>query len=160
MSKFVKSSVLTISIIVVAVIVAGCSSRFVPQQEEGAYPPSSGSSSNGPTNGLIQSNTEGSVTIDVEWIKAENDSLVFNVAMNTHSVELDEYDLRELVVLRDDRGNESHPVSWDSAPGGHHRQGTLTFPIPDSVSQGKARYVEIMIRDVAGIEERVLKWEL
>ena len=160
MSRFVKSSVFAISIIMVAVIVAGCSSRFVPQQKEGAYPPSSGSSFNVPTNGLIQSNTEGSVTIDVEWIKAENDSLVFNVAMNTHSVDLDEYDLGELVVLRDDTGNEYHPVSWDSAPGGHHRQGTLTFPIPDSLSQGKAKYVEIMIRDVAGIEERVLKWEL
>ncbi len=161
MSKFVKSSVLTISIIVVAVIVAGCSSGFTPQGEDGAKPPSpSAGSSNGPTNGLVQSNTGGSVTIDVEWIKEGDGLLIFDVSMNTHSVDLDEYDLGELAVLGDDTGNEYHPVSWDSAPGGHHRQGTLTFPIPDSLSQGKAKYVEIMIRDVAGIEERVLKWEL
>ena len=162
MSKFVKSSVLAISIIMVAVIVAGCSSRFVPQREEGTYPasPSSGSSSYGPANGLVQSNTEGSVTIDVEWIKAEDGLLIFDVSMNTHSVDLDQYDLGELAVLHDDTGNEYHPVSWDSAPGGHHRKGTLIFPIPDSLSQGKAKYLEIMIRDVAGIEERVLKWEL
>ena len=161
MSKFVKSSVLAISIIMVAVIVAGCSSGFVPQREEGAYPTSSsGSSSHGPTNGLVQSNTGGSVTIDVEWIKAEDDSLVFNVAMNTHSVDLDEYDLGKLTVLRDDAGNEYRPVSWDSAPGGHHRMGTLTFLLPDSLSQEKAKYVEIIIRDVAGVGARVLKWEL
>ena len=162
MSKFVKSSVLAISILMVAVLVAGCSSRFVPQREEGAYPPSpsSDSSSNRPTNGLVQSDTGGSVTIDVEWITAEDGLLIFDVSMNTHSVDLDEYDLGELAVLRDDTGNEYHPVSWDSAPGGHHRKGTLTFPIPDSLSQEKAKYVEIVIRDVAGIKERVLQWEL
>jgi len=166
MTRFVKGSVLVTSILMVTVIVAGCSSRFVPQREEGAYPPSASSSSsfNGPTNGLVQSNAGGSVTIDVEWVVVENhvesNSLLFDVAMNTHSVDLDQYNLGELAVLRDDMGNEYHPVSWDSAPGGHHRRGTLTFPIPDSLSQGKAKYVEILIRDVAGIKERVLKWEL
>ena len=163
MNKFVKGSLLTISIIMVAVIVAGCSSRFVaPQREGGPIPPpnSSGSSANRPTNELVQSNTGGSVTIDVEWIQAEDDSLVFNVAMDTHSVELDQYDLGKLAMLRDDTGNEYRPVSWDAAPGGHHRSGRLTFPLPDSVSQGKAKYVEITIRDVAGIEARVLRWEL
>ncbi len=162
MSKSVKSLVLAISIIMLVLLVAGCSSRFVSQGEEGDYPssPLSGSSSNGPTNGLVQSNTGGSVTIDVEWIEESEGLLIFDVSMNTHSVDLDQYDLGEMAVLSDDTGDEYHPVSWDSAPGGHHRQGTLTFPIPDSVSQGKAKYIEIMIRDVADIEERILKWEL
>ncbi len=162
MSKFGKSSVIAISIIMVAVLVVGCSSRFVSQQEEGAYPPSlsSGSSSHGPTNGPVLSSTGGRVTIDVEWIKEGDGLLLFDVSMNTHSVDLDGYDLAELAVLHDDTGNEYYPVSWDSAAGGHHRRGTLTFPLPDSVSQAKAKYIEMMIRDVAGIEERVLKWEL
>lgn len=162
MSKFVKSSVLTISIIVVAVIAAGCSSGFTPQGEAEANPPfpSSGSSSHRPTNGLVQSHTGGSVTIDIEWIEEGDGLLIFDVAMNTHSVDLDQYDLGELAVLRDDTGNEYHPVSWDAAPGGHHRSGTLTFPVPDSLSQGETKYVEIMIRDIADIEARVLKWEL
>ena len=161
MSKFGKSSVIAISIITLAVLVVGCSSRFVPQREEGAYPPSlSSGSSHEPTNGLVQSNTGGRVTIDVEWIKEGDGLLIFDVSMNTHSVDLDGYDLAELAVLRDDTGNEYYPVSWDSAAGGHHRKGTLTFPLPDSVSQAKAKYIEMMIRDVAGIEERVLKWKL
>ncbi len=160
MTKFVKSSVLVISILVVVALVAGCSSGFVPQREE-AYPSSlPPSSSNVPTNELVQSNTGGSVTIDVEWVVVDKAPLLFNVAMNTHSVDLDQYDLGELAVLRDDEGNEYQAISWDSTLGGHHRQGTLAFPIPDSLSQGRVRYLEIVIRDVAGIQDRVLKWEL
>ncbi len=151
MIKFVKSLVLAISImLMVAAAVIGCSSSPATQGDSGSRP----------TNGMVQSHDGGSVTIDVEWFKAENGSLIFNVAMNTHSVELDQYDLGELAVLRDDMGNEYHPVSWDSAPGGHHRKGTLTFPLPDSVSQGNAEYIEMVIRDVAGIEARVLTWEM
>ena len=164
MTRFIKSSVFVISILscVAVILVAGCSSRFVPPGEETDYPSLPPSSSfDGPTNGLVQSNTGGNVDIDVEWVVADSDSLVFNVAMNTHSVDLDQYDLGELAVLRDDRGNEYRAISWESASGGHHRTGILTFPIlPDSLSQGKAGYLEIVIRDVAGIEERVLKWEL
>lgn len=160
MSKSAKSLVLVIFLVITAVIAAGCSSRFVPQQEEGANPPSSVSSLERPTNGLVQADAGGSVTIEVEWSREEAGSLIFNVAMNTHSVDLDQYDLGALTFLRDDTGNKYPPVSWDSAAGGHHRSGTLYFPLPDSVSQGKAKYIEMVIRDVAGIEERVFKWEL
>ena len=159
MSKFVKSSLLILGALLLVAIAAGCSRGFVSPETGEAYLPSSGSSHE-PTNGLVQSSVGDAVTIDVEWIKEGDGLLIFDVSMNTHSVDLDGYDLRELAVLRDDTGNEYHPVSWDSAAGGHHRGGTLTFPIPDSVSQAKAKYIEMMIRDVAGIEERVLKWEL
>ena len=159
MTKFVKSSALII-FIMVTVIITGCSSRFVPDGKEAAYSPSSGSSFHRPSNGLVQTDTGGSVTIDVEWIKMEDELHIFNVAMNTHSVDLDQYDLGELTTLRDDTDNDYPLVSWDSAPGGHHRRGTLTFTSPDSLSQWETKYLEIVIRDVAGINERVLKWEL
>lgn len=162
MSKFVKSSVFGISILMVAVLAAGCSSRFVPSGEERVYPqsPRSSSSLEEPINGWVQSDTGGRVTIDVEWTKTENGSLVFDVAMNTHSVDLDQYDLGKLAVLRDDIGNEYHPVSWHSASGGHHRKGTLAFPLPDSLDRRKIAYFELILHDIAGVEERVLKWEL
>lgn len=86
--------------------------------------------------------------------------MVFDVAMNTHSVNLDQYDLGELAVLRDDESKEYRPAAWRSAPGGHHRSGTLTFPVPASLSQGKAKYLNLIIRYGAGVKERVLKWEL
>ncbi len=166
MSKFSKSLVIAISIIMVAVLVAGCSRGFEPIKdgEITLTPPPDVSPVNAPTSDRLQSHDGGRVTIEVEWIEMENqignDALTFYVAMNTHSVDLDGYDLGELATLRDNTGNEYRPVSWDSAPGGHHRKGTLTFNLPDSLSQGNAEYVEIVIRDIAGIDERVLKWEL
>ncbi len=166
MSKFVKNSVLIIIIIITAITASGCSSRFesVKDGEAAPVPAFAVSQVNTPTSDPVQSNEEGSVTIEVEWIEIENlaekDSLTFHVAMNTHSVDLDDYDLGELATLRDDSGNEYQPVSWESEPGGHHRKGTLTFNLPDSLRQGRAEYIEIVIRSVAGIDERVLKWEL
>ncbi|NIS70318.1 MAG: hypothetical protein GTO12_15655 [Proteobacteria bacterium] len=160
MNKFGRKLVLVVFLIMASVLVVGCSSRFVPQQGEGANPSSSVSSVSRPTNGLVQTDAGGSVTIDVEWDKTGDGSLSFNVSMNTHSVDLDQYDLGKLAILRDDAGNEYRPVSWDSAFGGHHRRGTLAFPVPDSLDQQEAKYVEMVIRDVAGVKERVLRWEL
>ena len=158
MNKFVKSPLLIIFIIMVAVMATACSG-FTPAQDRSS-PTSASSTPIKPTNGVVQSNEAGSVAIEVQWVKVEGNSLVFKVAMDTHSVALDQYDLGKLAVLRDDTGKEYRPVSWDAPPGGHHLEGRLTFPLPDSVSQGKTKYVEIVIRNVAGIEERVLRWEL
>jgi len=80
--------------------------------------------------------------------------------MNNNSVNLDQYDLKELTLLRDGQGNEYRPTSWRSASGSHYRSGELTFALPDSLSQGKAKFVELIIRDLAGVNERVLRWEV
>ena len=159
MSKFVKSSLLVLGALLLVAVSAGCSRGFVSPDKGEAYLPQSGSSYQ-PTNGSVQSSTGGEITIDVEWVSADDAPLVFEVSMNTHSVDLDQYDFSVLAVLRDDAGNEYRPLSWDSAPGGHHRQGTLTFPVPDSLTQGEARYIEMVIRDIAEVKERVLMWEL
>lgn len=166
MSRLIKSSILTGIIIITAMAAAGCSSRFEPAKdgETAPAPAPTVSRVNASTSEPVQSSDGGSVTIDVEWVEAKNpaagDSLTFHVGMNTHSVELDGYDLGELAILRDGTGNEYQPVSWESEPGGHHRSGTLIFSLPDSLRQGKAEYVEVVIRSVAGIDERILKWDL
>jgi hypothetical protein len=82
--------------------------------------------------------------------------------MDTHAVELDGYDLNQLAALRADNGPELAPVRWDAPAGGHHREGTLVFP-PEHA--GKAAVdaqsctVELSIRDVGGVPERVLTWQ-
>lgn len=160
----IKGLGLAILILAVAAVLAGCSSFAGSQGEEATRSsntaPISGSPLRGPINGLVQSNSGGAVTIDVEWLGERSGSLAFDVAMNTHSVDLDQYDLGELAVLRDDEGNQYRPTLWRSGPGGHHRKGTLTFPLPDSLGSGKAKYLEMVIRGVAGVKERVLRWEL
>ena len=153
---FTKSWGLVALFILTVTFTLSCSSSPGTQGNQG--PPQAGSGSPVPTNGLVQSNSAGAVTLDVKWMGPSGGSLVFNVEMDTHSVELDQYDLGKLAILRDDGGKEYRPISWDSAPGGHHRGGTLAFPLPESLNQ--AKYLELLIRDVAGVKERVFKWEL
>jgi hypothetical protein len=114
---------------------------------------------------LTQRSSGGSVTIDVTWENPKDTAGPrFAIVMDTHSVELDGYDLGKLSVLRNDQGVEVKPQQWDSAPGGHHRTGTLMFPSADAsgktvVGAGVKR-LELVIRDVSGVKERILKWEV
>ena len=78
----------------------------------------------------------------------------FDIALNTHSVELDQ-DLTKISVLVDDQGKEHLPIRWEGpVPGGHHMEGVLVFaPIKPFPS-----YIEIKIRDIGSIAERSFKW--
>lgn len=113
--------------------------------------------------GLRQSSDAGNVTVDVTW-KGRAAGPVFTVAMDTHSVDLDGYDLRTLALLRTDQGTEVQPASWDAPKGGHHREGTLTFPT--TTADGKpllgpeTRSFELIIRGIAGVPERKFRWTL
>lgn len=79
-------------------------------------------------------------------------AIAFKVVLDTHAIDLDSYDLRELATLRVD-GNEIRAAGWDAPQGGHHREGTLLFP--DTAASGP---VELVIRDVAGVPERSFRW--
>ncbi len=78
----------------------------------------------------------------------------FNVSMNTHSVELGE-DLTQSAVLIGDDGKEYKPVKWEGSPGGHHREGVLSFasiiPYP--------QYLTLQIKNIGGVE-RSFSWTL
>ncbi len=76
----------------------------------------------------------------------------FDIKLDTHSGSLD-YDMAKLSYIRDSKGNMIKPESWDGGIGGHHIEGTLKFPEFDD-SAG----FELVIQDVAGVKERVLKW--
>src|SRR3989344_8165684 len=79
-----------------------------------------------------------SVTVVVTPIDLSSQSTKwkFNVAMDTHSIELNE-DMMESAVLMDEQGREYKPVNWDGPTGGHHLEGVLTFkrvmPSPQSI---------------------------
>ena len=77
----------------------------------------------------------------------------FQIAINTHSVELD-FDLTEISTLYDDIGNTYKPSKWDgSAPGGHHRNGILKF----SEINKNAKSIKLVINDGT---EREFRWNL
>lgn len=108
-----------------------------------------------------QTNEGGQVTIKATW-QGLSAGPVFDVVMDTHAVDLDGYNLTQLAVLRIDGGREVQPAGWDAPKGGHHREGTLTFPATAAdgsplIAPG-TRTIELVIRDVAGVSERVLRW--
>jgi len=109
-----------------------------------------------------QSNEGGQVTVTVTW-RGPEAGPVFVIVMDTHSVDLDSYDLQELAVLRTGDGKELRPSGWDAPKGGHHRKGNLTFPattVDGSPLIGPTTHaLQLVLRDIAGIPERVFQWE-
>jgi len=108
-----------------------------------------------------QTNEGGQVTIKATW-QGPSAGPVFEIVMDTHAVDLDGYDLTQLAVLRIDEGREVQPIGWDAPKSAHHRSGKLTFPALAAagnplIAPG-TRTVELVIRDVAGVPERVFRW--
>jgi hypothetical protein len=115
------------------------------------------------TGTMTQVNEGGQITIKATW-QGKQAGPVFALEMETHAVDLDGYNLRELAVLRTHPGMSIQPSGWDAPAGGHHRSGTLSFPSTTAsggpVIGPMTRSIELVIRDVGGIPERIFTWRL
>lgn len=87
-----------------------------------------------------QTITVGPVTYKVtpKKVVSNSDTWDFEVSLDTHTGSLDQ-DLVALVRLVDDKGNKYKAIKWEGTPpGGHHREGVLSFnaisPKPNNVS--------------------------
>lgn len=99
----------------------------------------------------------GGVAVRVTLLTEEARSLRFRIEMDTHMRDLDRYEFGEIVRVRDGSGKEFPPASIERLMGGgHHRVAILRFPPPESQAQA----VELLVRDVAGVPERVFRWSL
>ena len=97
----------------------------------------------------------GAVTVAASWIKGTASA---RVVLDTHSVDLDGFDLTGLARLRIDGGAWIAPTGWDAPKGGHHRSGTLAFGTLEPAVFGAARLIELEVRDV-GASSHLLRWE-
>lgn len=106
---------------------------------------------------LTQENEGGNVKIIVTpKTLAVGEKPSFKIVFETHSVDL-AFDVAQISSLVDEKGKVYNKSIWEgSEPGGHHREGTLTF---NSVLS-ETKFVELIIKDVAGVSERKLKWDL
>lgn len=89
--------------------------------------------------------------------------VVFAVALDTHAGDLSAYDVLKNMVLRNDRGVRTPPVRWvATADGSHHRSGGLVFPrmVGGRAIDRDAGALELVVRDLGGVPERVLRWTL
>jgi hypothetical protein len=111
---------------------------------------------------LRRTNDEGPVEITVLYLnplrQEAGPELSFEVRMNTHSVNLDAYEMENISFLRVDGGAEQKALGWvKPGGGGHHRSGVLRFagPIPSG-----AQSLQVIIRGIGGVQERVFEWKL
>lgn len=117
---------------------------------------------NGETFGAAASNATqtvagGGVTAKVTFLNPKStDDPRFQVMLDTHSVNLDTYDLKTVTVMRDDTGKSYVPTAIENKGGGHHRETVVTF---SKLSPGTRR-VELIVKDIAGVKERMFTWNL
>lgn len=95
------------------------------------------------------------ITIAATWLGGEPPSV--RTVMDTHSVDLDAFDLASLARLRLDGGAWVAPSAWDAPKGGHHREGRLAFGALDRAAFDAATIIELEVRDV-GTPSRILRW--
>ena len=99
----------------------------------------------------------GGVTVKGTFLNPQGtDDARFDIALDTHSVDLDRYDLKALSVLRDDQGKTYAPIRVENEGSGHHRQIVLVFPRPS----GNVKKLELVIKDIAGVKERLFRFDL
>jgi len=111
-----------------------------------------------PTALAPQTRSEGGVQVKVtpKNITVAAETWDFEVALNTHSVPLDQ-DLAKITLMVDTQGKQYLPIAWDGdPPGGHHRRGVLRFKslgeLPSSL--------ELRISGIGGVNARVFHWQL
>jgi hypothetical protein len=105
---------------------------------------------------------QGAVEVAVTQINLNDPSetLDFEVALNTHSVDLG-MDLAQNAFLTTDTGLTVSAVKWDAPSGGHHVSGVLNFPVSlgdQGVLEG-VEQVTLTIRNV-DVPERVFTWKI
>ena len=98
------------------------------------------------------------VTVTATWGGSAT-AAVFDIAMDTHSGSLDSIDLA-VAVLRNDRGQQISGAAWSAPAGGHHRSGKLSFTGDAATVLQGASWVELVLPNVGGVPERVLRWEV
>lgn len=147
-------------------LLAACSGAAVELAVPAATPSDTGAEEAAVQSSAISYETrvddQGAVSVAVTPLKLDDtgSSLDFDVAMDTHSVDLS-MDLATLATLTTDSGRSVSATLWDAVPGGHHVSGVLSFPATvdgTSLLEGASR-LTLTIRNVDA-PERVFAWNV
>lgn len=95
--------------------------------------------------------SESVVAIDLTPKEFENGKLYVDISVNTHSIDLTQFDLTKLVKLE----YASNSIFPESAPklSGHHTSGTLIFDTGKELKSFK-----IIVKGIPDIKERIFEW--
>ncbi len=94
----------------------------------------------------------GDVSVELTPHDVTNGRLVVDVAVNTHSVDLSPFDLKQITTL-EYNGKSIKPITAPSL-GGHHNSGELIFEVEEEINSFK-----IKIKGIPKVEERVFNWQ-
>lgn len=161
MKRFLLPALLTLTILILAACAPSQANTNSSSGTSQSGPQAASASSSGSAS-LTRSDGQGAVTVDVTPLNLNNpsDQLEFDVAMNTHSVDLS-MDLATLATLTTDTGVTVQATKWDAQPGGHHVSGKLIFPVAKdgkSILYGATKLTLTIIKVDA--PSRVFEWQL
>ena len=153
LNKILLPVFVIIATIVVSIVIKSRNTRVSNSQAFVSVKASENSKNNSST----QENDGGNVKIIVTpKTLAVGEKPSFDIVFETHSVDLT-FDVTQISSLIDEKKKVFNQSNWEgSKPGGHHREGTLTF----NTALPEAKFIELIIKDVAGVSQRKLKWEL
>ena len=97
------------------------------------------------------STDEGDVSIVLTPINVAKGIIQIEVAVNTHSVDLSQFDLKKVITL-EYQGKTFKPLSA-STLSGHHSSGMITFDVGSGVDG-----FTIKINGIPSAKERVFEW--
>lgn len=139
-------------------VLTGCSSALPPGAVPSASLTTAPLTAAPPRAELTQTSEGGQVTVEATW-GGPAAGAVFEVVLDTHSVDLDALDLAD-AILRNDRGETLVAQPWLAPVGGHHRAGALSFDGDAPSFFASARWIELVLAGIAELPERVLRWEI
>lgn len=120
-----------IGTLVFTLILVACAGKPNPTPVAGQESPSNPAGSSGTSwgEGTLLVDEQGAVTVEVAPLNlpGPGETLDFQITLDTHSVDLS-MNLAELATLTTDTGKTVQAVKWEAPLGGHHVEGTLSFP--------------------------------
>ena len=145
----VKSKALLL-LVLAAIIISGCASNYSEQKPAKEV---AEIAQKAELKTVSTGNTQtGDVLIELTPISMPDGKLQFEIAANTHSVDLSQYNLMELATLEYE-GKAIKPVSAPQLSG-HHTSGNIIFNAGSDLKNFK-----VIIKGIPNVDERVFEWE-
>ncbi|HEU0292755.1 MAG TPA: hypothetical protein VFR47_08455 [Anaerolineales bacterium] len=167
MKRFTLPVLLTLTLILAACAPSQTNSDQLnpPPASVSTEPPQAASTSGNDTSAsadLVRIDQQGAITVNVTPLNLANpsDQLQFDVALETHSVDLS-MDLATLATLTTDTGITIPATLWDAPRGGHHVAGQLIFPATKdgkSILEGATKLTLTLVNLDA--PSRIFEWRL
>ncbi|MBI4200254.1 MAG: hypothetical protein HY535_07265 [Chloroflexi bacterium] len=119
---------------------------------------------------------QGNVTVEATWVApvhlqempqdpirdySPDRFVLIHVKLDTHSVDLGSYDLPRLAALSGRDGRPREAEAWlGIEESSHHREGVLVFAgMSNGEWEPRERSAQLAFGELAGVSERVLRWQ-